>query len=96
MDKNNIELDKKEYLEKKLNVAKEILPILLAQKSLDYITDVRKRGSLVYNTVAIADHLLIEVGFSQKGETASHRDSNEDRTAIRKLSELLKEDKEEE
>lgn len=85
-------INREDYYTKKLDTAKEILPILISQHSMDYITDVRKRASLIYNSVAIADELLDEVGFTIEGEEIRKK-STDEVTAIRKLSELLKEDK---
>ncbi len=91
--KKYIEIERSEYIYKKLDAAKEILPVLIAQHSMDYITDVRKRASLVYNSVAMANELLEEAGLVIKGEPVRSKDPGEEVTAIRKLSELLKEDK---
>ncbi|MFT6632590.1 MAG: hypothetical protein ACJAS4_002554 [Bacteriovoracaceae bacterium] len=91
--KKYYEIDEYDFLEKKLSAAKEILPLLISQQATDYTTDVRKRASLIYNCVAIAGDLLDEVGFVVKGTDLSDKDPDHERTAIRKLSELLKEDK---
>ena len=84
------ELDEKEFLLKKLEAAKEILPVLLSQHPPEYVIDVKKRSSVIYNCVSIASDLLNEVGFIVKG--ASKAVPEEDRTAIRKLEDILKED----
>lgn len=59
-----MKISEKEYLEKKLNIAKEVLPTLLSGVDHDaFIADPRKRASLVYKSGALADALLREIGF---------------------------------
>lgn len=86
------EIKEKEYLDKKFEAAKEILPVLLDKVDSAYITDVRKRGSLIFNSVAVADHLLQELGYRVKGSSTSQAPDQES-TAIRKLSDMLKNEK---
>lgn len=95
---NLIELDEKDYMEKKFQAAKEILPTLLSQYPPEYVIDKKKRGSVIYNCVAIAGALLDEVGYIPKGKPhflGGGEDDSEDKTAIRNLGDLLKEDQEE-
>lgn len=67
-----MKITEKEYLEKKLSVAKEILPILLSKVDPDkFIADPLKRGSLVYKSSALAEHLLTEIGFEKGGAATS-------------------------
>lgn len=62
---------RKEYLEKKLSIAKSILPTLLNKVDSDaFIADPLKRGSLVYKSGALAEALLRELGY----ELSSHDD----------------------
>tara|TARA_Y100000590_G_C15447546_1_gene911376 strand:- start:372 stop:662 length:291 start_codon:yes stop_codon:yes gene_type:complete len=89
--KEYLELEEKEYMEKQLKTAQAILPILVSQQSIEYMTDVRKRASVIYNGVAIAGEVLKEVGFIKKGMNPNGENA-EDRTAIRKLSEILQEE----
>lgn len=86
------EIREKEYLDKKFEAAKEILPVMLNKVDVAYINDVRKRGSLIFNAVAVADHLLQELGYRIKGQATAQGQSQE-ATAIRKLGDMLKEDK---
>lgn len=83
-----VELTGKEFLEKRFEAAKEILPMLLNKNDLEYIVDSRKRTSLIFHAVKIADNLLAEVGYTFKG-SENQIQNNEDLTAIRKLSDLL-------
>lgn len=88
------EISEKEYLDRKFEAAKEVLPTMLDKVDIAYITDVRKRGSLIFNTCAIADHLLQELGYRVKGNAtaASMGQAEQDSTGIRKLSEMLLDD----
>lgn len=83
------EVKEKEYLDKKFEAAKEILPVMLDKVDVAYITDIRKRGSLIYNTVAVADHLLQELGYRVRG-SESAKGKTDEATAIRKLEDMLK------
>ena len=66
-----MKISKKEYLEKKLSIAKEVLPELLSKIDADkFIADPLKRGSLVYKSSALADALLQEIGY----ELSQHDD----------------------
>ena len=87
--KIRVELSHKEYLEKKLEAAKEIIPILMSQQSNEYMRDVRKRASVIYNSVALAGEMLSEVGLYPEGKNA---DISHESTAIRKLSDILDSD----
>ena len=88
------EIREKEYLDKKFEAAKEILPVMLEKVDISYITDVRKRGSLIFNSVMVADHLLQELGYRIKGQASgSHQKPGQDATAIRNLGEMLKDEK---
>ena len=51
--------------------------------------DVRKRASVIYNSVAIAGEMLSEVGLYPEGKNA---DISHESTAIRKLSDILDSD----
>lgn len=85
-------IDEKEYLEKKLSIAKEVLPVLLSKVDADaFIADPLKRGSLVYKSSAIADHLLKEVGYelSRQPSTPQPKASH-DKTGMIKLDDLKK------
>lgn len=67
-----MKISKKEYLEKKLSIAKRVLPTLLDKVDSDaFIADPLKRGSLVYKSGALADALLKEVGY----ELSRHDDA---------------------
>ncbi len=92
--KKLVKLTNKEYLDRQLATAQTILPVLLGYQSIDFISDVRKRGSVIYNSVAMAGEVLKEVGFTTDEIQESGGDL-QDRTAIRKLSELLGSDSEE-
>jgi hypothetical protein len=84
--KIRVELSHKEYLEKKLEAAKEIIPVLMSQQSNEYMRDVRKRASVIYNSVAIAGEMLSEVGLYPEGKITS---VDHESTAIRKLSDIM-------
>ena len=83
-----IELSEKEYADRKLEASKTILPVMMSQLSMEYMQDTRKRASVIYNAVAIANEMLREIGYVQEGASAEP-EKNTDRTAIRKLSEML-------
>ncbi|MBD66856.1 MAG: hypothetical protein CME62_16760 [Halobacteriovoraceae bacterium] len=86
-------ISEKDYIEKKLEVAKNLLPTMVGQQTEAYVQDPRKRESLIYNCVAISDHLLREIGFCVSGSQAREATDIHNKTAIRKLSEMLNEDK---
>ena len=85
-------IDEKEYLEKKLSIAKEVLPVLLSKVDADaFIADPLKRGSLVYKSSAIADHLLKEVGYElSRQPSTSQPKASHDKTGMIKLDDLKK------
>lgn len=85
------EIKEKEYLDKKFEAAKEIIGVMLSQHPPEYTIDARKRGSLIFNTCAIADDLLQELGYRVAGKKVS-KNPNE-MTAMRKLEDILVEDK---
>ena len=83
-----IEISEKEYLEKKFDVAKTLLPTMAEKQTESFLIDKRKRGSLIFNCVAISDHLLQELGYQIEGKDPVGDDA--DRTVIRNLGEMLK------
>ncbi len=89
--KSIVEINEKEYADRKLEAAKTILPVMMSQLSMEYMQDTRKRASVIYNAVAIANEMLREIGFVPTGASANP-EKNTDRTAIRKLSEMLGDD----
>lgn len=85
-----MKISEKEYLEKKLSVAKEVLPILLGKVDADaFIADPLKRGSLVYKSSALADHLLKELGYEQDTPSVV-RAASQEKTGMINLDELKK------
>ena len=88
-----MKIDEKEYLEKKLSIAKEILPVLLSKVDADaFIADPLKRGSLVYKSSALADHLLKEIGYElgRISSPVSHPKASQEKTGMLKLDDLKK------
>ena len=93
-----LKIDEKEYMLKKLEVAKHLLPTMVGQHTEEYMIDVRKRASLIYNCVAISDHLLREVGYRCASGAGAKKIKTEpssgeepgDTTAIRELGQFLK------
>lgn len=59
-----IAVSEEEYYEKKLEVAMNLLPQLVAKVSEEYLQDKKKRASLIYNCCAISEDLLYEVGIT--------------------------------
>ncbi len=84
-------IDEKEYLEKKLQTAQSVLPTLLGLHSIEYIIDNRKRASLIFHSLAIAEDVMREIGYTS---STAQSQSTEELTAIRKLSDMLKKDSE--
>lgn len=82
------EIKEKEYLDKKFEAAKEILPVLLNSVSQEYISDKKKRESLVYNSTIIADTLLRELGYRFKGQPKQIEEEY-DITAINEINDLI-------
>lgn len=85
------EIKEKEYLDKKFDAAKGIVIALLQQHPPEYVIDVKKRGSLIFNTCAVAEHLLQELGYRVAGKKVS-QDPTE-MTAMRKLEDIFTTDK---
>lgn len=86
--KKTVKLTDKEFLDRQLATAQTILPVLIGHQSIEFMTDVRKRASVIYNSVAMAGEVMKEVGFVN--DVDDQQDGNpQERTAIRKLSELL-------
>lgn len=81
------EITEEEYQEKRFEVAKHLLPSLVDKQTEAFLIDKRKRGSLLFNCVAISTHLLEELGYTRKGVS---RESEMDRTAIRNLGEIFR------
>jgi len=120
---SGIEVSEEEYYDKKLEIARNLLPAMVAKVTEEYLQDKRKRASLLYNCVAISGDLLTEMGITMEqppkllgGDNprttiknpniqdrrtpqspverpAAHADQTStdigNRTAIRKLSEML-------
>jgi hypothetical protein len=82
------EISDKEYQEKKFEVAKTLLPAMTDKQTEAFLIDKRKRGSLIFNCVAISDHLLQELGYQIKGKSSV--DGDQDKVGIRNLNEMLK------
>lgn len=83
-----IKVSEKEFREKQLVVASNLLTSLVAQQDYSFMIDKKKRGSIIYNCSAISEDLVREIGFVFDN---SLDDGEEDRTVIRKLGEMLKE-----
>ena len=86
--KKMVKLTDKEFLDRQLATAQTILPVLIGHQSIEFISDIRKRGSVIYNSVAMAGEVMKEVGFTTE-EIQTNGGDLQERTAIRKLSELL-------
>lgn len=56
-------ISEEEYFDKKLEIAKNLLPQMVAKVTEEFMQDVRKRASLLYNCHAIAEDMLKELGF---------------------------------
>jgi hypothetical protein len=82
------EVTTEEYQQKKFEVAKTLLPSMADKQTEAFLIDKRKRGSLIFNCVAISEHLMQELGYQVKGKSAV--DDDEERTVIRNLGEMLK------
>jgi len=83
------EIKEKEYLDKKFEAAKQIIPVMLTQYPPEYVIDPKKRASLIFNGVSIAENLLQELGYRIAGAPVSNRPPGQDSTAIRKLGDMF-------
>lgn len=84
-----IKISEKDYQEKLFEVAKTLLPSMVDKQTEAYLVDRKKRGSLVFNCVAVAQHLLEELGYE---DSDSDVIPGQDQTAIRNLNDILSED----
>lgn len=85
-----MKISEKEYLEKKLQVASQILPALLDKIDADaFIADPLKRGSLVYKSNALAESMLKEIGYVI-GIPSVKQKLNHDKTSVIDLEQLKK------
>lgn len=86
-----MKITEKEYLEKKLAVAMEVLPVLLSKIDSDaYIADPLKRGSLVYKSSALAEHLLKEIGYELSAVATANQTASQEKTGMLNLNDLKK------
>lgn len=56
-------ISEEEFFEKKLEIAKNLLPQMVAKVTEEFMQDKRKRASLLYNCSAISEDMLNELGF---------------------------------
>ncbi len=84
-----ITITDKEYQEKLFEVAKTLLPSMVDKQTEAYLVDRKKRGSLVFNCVAISEHLLEELGYENIDSNVA---PGLDQTAIRNINEILGDD----
>lgn len=61
-----IQIEEEEYYEKRLEVAQNLLPQMVAKVSQEFMLDTRKRASLIYNCVSISEDLMKEAGITIK------------------------------
>ena len=57
-----IAVSEKEYYDKKLEIARSLLPAMVNKVTEEYLVDKRKRASLLFNCVSISEDLLTEMG----------------------------------
>lgn len=84
-----IKISAEDYQEKLFDVAKTLLPSMVDKQTESYLVDRKKRGSLVFNCVAVAQHLLEELGYE---DTDTGVIAGEDQTTIRNLNDILREE----
>lgn len=58
-----IEISEEEFFEKRLEVAQNLLPQMVAKVSEEFMQDKRNRASLIDNCVSISHDLMTEAGF---------------------------------
>lgn len=89
--RNRIQVTPQDYLQKRYEVAKDVLSGVITQEKLDSFSEAKQQESLIFNCISLADTLLKELGYFYKTNNAQAQDE----TSVRNLSELMGEEDEE-
>ncbi len=90
---DQFEIDPSEYMQKRYEIAKEIIASYYTGISTEKLIEAKQRDSVIFNCIQIADMLLTELGYTTESEEEEIEvpvKKGPAEKSVHKLSELLK------